>query len=133
MRKILWNGSIKSELHGVLYVVLEGAPKVPHYRAFKNAQKGEEKNTFSAAFDVLLDGSIEGALGGYSECTSKDALSNLHKDVQEGACEVALQGALEFSLELHPWLQLLVYSLMDRSATERAPKYAFPSVMRTVE
>ena len=74
MRKILWNGSIKSELHGVLYVVLEGAPKVPHYRVFKNAQKGVEKDTFSAAVDVLLDGSIEGALGGYSECTSKDAL-----------------------------------------------------------
>ena len=39
---------------------------------------------------------------------SRDALSNLHKDAQEGAFVVALKAvfAFEVALELHLWLHL---------------------------
>ena len=43
----------------------------------------------------------KGATEGIFDGAPKDALSNLYKDVQEGACEVALKGALEVALELH--------------------------------
>ena len=44
----------------------------------------------------------------------KDTLSDLHKDPQDGACEVALKGALEIPLELHLWLHLLMQWLMHK-------------------
>ena len=46
------------------------------------------------------DDTFDGAL--------KVALSEIHKDAQEGACEVLLKGALEVALEFHPWLHLLI-------------------------
>ena len=42
----------------------------------------------------------------------KDALSDMHNNVQEGAFEVVLNGALEVALELHLWLHLLIKSLI---------------------
>ena len=33
----------------------------------------------------------------------KEALSDLHKDAQKGACEIALLGALQVALPLHLW------------------------------
>ena len=54
-------------------------------RRTKNCRKKtcEEKNAFEVVFDGPLDGAIKGA--------SEDApsLSDLHKDVQESAFEVA--------------------------------------------
>ena len=49
-------------------------------------------------------GTLEGA--------PNDALSNLHKDAQEGGFEVALTSALEVALGLHLWLHLLMQSLI---------------------
>ena len=53
---------------------------------------------------------------GAPECTLEgapnDALSNLHKDPQEGAFEIALKGVLEVALGLHRWLHLLMQSLI---------------------
>ena len=40
--------------------------------------------------------------------TPKVSLSDIHKDAQEGACEVLLKGALEVALEFHLWLHLLM-------------------------
>ena len=42
----------------------------------------------------------------------KDALSNLHKDAQEGAYDVSLTGALGVALKFHLWLHLLMQWLM---------------------
>ena len=39
------------------------------------------------------------APGGRFDGAPKDTLSDLHKDAQEGVCEVALKGALEASLQ----------------------------------
>ena len=52
---------------------------------------------------------------GTLECTPNDALRNVHKDVQEGAFEVALKGALEVALGLHLWFHLLMQSLTYKS------------------
>ena len=53
---------------------------------------------------------------GAPECTLEgapnDALSNLHKDPQEGAFEIALKGVLQVALGLHRWLHLLMQSLI---------------------
>ena len=49
-----------------------------------------------------------GALDGTFDGVPKDALSDLHKDVQEGAGEVALKGSLEVTGELYLWLHLLM-------------------------
>ena len=42
-----------------------------------------------------------GASEGIFDNVPKDTLSNLHKDAQEGASEVALKDALKVALELH--------------------------------
>ena len=49
-----------------------------------------------------------GAPEGTFDGASKDTLSNLHKDAQEGVCEVTLKGALKAALELHLWLHFLM-------------------------
>ena len=38
----------------------------------------------------------------------KDVLNDLHKDVQEGACEVSPKGAFGVELEFHLWLHFLM-------------------------
>ena len=48
------------------------------------------------------------APGGRFDGAPKDTLSDLHKDAQEGVCEVALKGALEVAFELHLWLHFLM-------------------------
>ena len=48
-------------------------------------RKCEEKN----AFEVVFDGAIKGAPEGTTEDAPKVSLSELHKDVQESAFEVA--------------------------------------------
>ena len=52
------------------------------------------------------------APGGRFDDAPKDTLSDLHKDAQEGVCEVALKGALEVAFELHLWLHFLMQWLM---------------------
>ena len=49
-----------------------------------------------------------GASEGTFDSVPKDTLSNLHKDAQEGACEVELKGALKVALELHLLIQWLI-------------------------
>ena len=48
------------------------------------------------------------APGGRFDGAPKDTLSDLHKDAQEGVCEVALKGVLEVAFELHLWLHFLM-------------------------
>ena len=55
-----------------------------------------------------------GAPEGVFDGAPKDACSNLHKDSQEGACEVALLGALEAALELPIGLNLLMQWLIHK-------------------
>ena len=45
------------------------------------------------------------APGGRFDGAPKDTLSDLHKDAQEGVCEVALKVAFEFHLWLHFLMQ----------------------------
>ena len=46
-----------------------------------------------------------GASEGTFDSVPKDTFSNLHKDAQEGVCEVGLKGALKVALELHLLIQ----------------------------
>ena len=46
----------------------------------------------------------------------KEALSDLHKDAQKGACEIALLGALQVALPLHLWFHWLMQCLMHKCA-----------------
>ena len=48
------------------------------------------------------------------EGAPNDSLTNLHKDAQEGAFEVALKGAFEVALGLHLRLHLLMQSLLSK-------------------
>ena len=48
------------------------------------------------------------APGGRFDGVPKDTLNDLHKDAQEGVCEVALRAALDVALELHLWLHFLI-------------------------
>ena len=48
------------------------------------------------------------APGGRFDGAPKDTLNDLHKDAQEGICEVALRAALDVALELHLWLHFLI-------------------------
>ena len=50
------------------------------------------------AFDDKVDGPPGGGIESAPEGTPKNALSNLHKDVQEGALKAALIGALKIAL-----------------------------------
>ena len=52
-------------------------------------KKCGEKNAFEVVDDGPLDGAIKGAFEGTPEAVPKVSLSDLHKDVQEGALEVA--------------------------------------------
>ena len=55
-------------------------------------------------FTVQSRGAPEGLFDG----APKYALSNIHKNVQEGACDIALFGALEVAHELRLWLHLFI-------------------------
>ena len=52
-------------------------------------KKCEEKNAFEVVLDGPLDSAIRGAPEGKPEPAPKVSLSDLHKDVQESALEVA--------------------------------------------
>ena len=52
-------------------------------------KKSEEKNAFEVVLDGPLDGAINDASEGTPEGAPKVSLSDLHKDVQESALEVA--------------------------------------------
>ena len=54
--------------------------------------------------------------------TPNYALSNLHKDEQEGAFEFELKGALEVSLELHLWSYLFVHLLIQKVSQNNSSK-----------
>ena len=56
----------------------------------------------------LLDSGNERVPKSTPEGLAKDAVRNLHKDLQEGAFEFELNSALEVSLELNMQLDLLV-------------------------
>ena len=52
-------------------------------------KKCEEKNAFQVVLDGPLDDAIKGELEGTPDGAPKVFLSDLHKDVQESAFEVA--------------------------------------------
>ena len=61
-----------------------------------------------------LDSAIKECKWGYIYGASRDALSDFHKDAQEGKFELALKGALDVALELHLWLHLLMQSWIHK-------------------
>ena len=72
-----------------------------HVREHKNMKK---KIHFTLQLMIHMTVQSRGCLEGIFDGAPKDALSNLHKDAEEGACEMALKGVLE----LHLWLHLLM-------------------------
>ena len=52
---------------------------------------------------------------------TKDELSDLHKDSQDGAFEVALKDALELHLWLHFLMQALVHKFVQNGSSNRGP------------
>ena len=90
VQKNTQNDSIKCELKKALYIALEDAPKISLKEALKiTKKKGEEKTAFEIVLDGPLDGAIKGATEGTAEGAPKVSLSDLHKDDQESAFEVA--------------------------------------------
>ena len=83
-------------------------PKISLLGALKNAQKCKEKDAFYA--ELMIHGTMQSRSvpEGIFDGAHQDVLSNLHKDAQDGACEVALNGALGVALELHLSLHLLI-------------------------
>ena len=63
---------------------------------------------FTLQLMIYLTVQLRGAPEGTFEGTPKVALTNLYKDTQKGACEVALKDELEVALELHQELHLLM-------------------------
>ena len=71
----------------------------------KNVKK---KMHFTLQLMFHLTVQSRGAPEGILDCTLSDTLSNVHKDDQERAFQVALVGELEIPFELHLWLHLLL-------------------------
>ena len=76
--------------------------------ADKNVPKCEEKDVFYAEVVDPLYRAIKGASEGILEGAPQDALSDLHKDVQDSAFEIALKGEIEAAFELLLWLHLFM-------------------------
>ena len=64
-------------------------------------KNGKEKMHFILQLMIHLTVQSSGAAEGTLEGAPNDALSNLHKDAQEGAFEVALKGAHEVAFGLY--------------------------------
>ena len=71
----------------------------------KNVKK---KIHFTLQLMIHLTVQPRGAAEGTFDGPPKDALGDLHKDAQKGACEVAPKIALEVALEMHLWLYFLM-------------------------
>ena len=76
---------------------------------YKNVK---EKMHFILHLMIHLTVQSRGAPEATLEGAPNDDLSNLHKDAQERAVEVALKGTVEVALGLHLWLHLLMQSLI---------------------
>ena len=74
----------------------------------------EKKIHFTRQLIIHLIVKSRGAPDGTFDVAPKDALSDLHKDEQEGVFELPLKDALEVPLELHLWLHFLMQSLMHK-------------------
>ena len=88
----------KGELQGEPYVELESTPTISLYEALKNAQKLKKKMHFTLQLMFHLTVQSRGTPEGILDGTLQDTLSNVHKDAQERAFQVALMGELEISL-----------------------------------
>ena len=82
--------------------------KISLQKALKNIQKCKEKDAFYAVLMIHLTVRSRGAPEAKFDDAPKDTLSDLHKDAQDGACEVALKSPLDIALELPLWLHLLI-------------------------
>ena len=80
-------------------------------------------DAFYAALIIHLAVQWRDAPEGTLEGEPNDALSNPHKDAQEGAFEVALKGALEVILGLNLWLHLLIQSSIYKFVQNGAFNY----------
>ena len=75
-------------------------PKISLQGALKSAQYCKENDAFYAELTIHLTMHSRDASEGTFDGAPKDTLSDLHKDAQEGVCEVALKAAHEVALEL---------------------------------
>ena len=89
-------------------MLLLSTPKISLQGALKYAKYCKKNHAFYAELTTHLTMQSRGAPEGTFDGASKDTLSNLHKDAQEGVCEVTLKGALRAALELHLWLHFLM-------------------------
>ena len=81
-------------------MLLLSIPKISLQETLKNAKYCKENHAFYAELITQLTMQSRGALEGTFDGTPKDTFSDLHKDAQEGVCEVELKSALEAALEL---------------------------------
>ena len=80
-------------------------PKISFQVVLKNANdefynESKENDEFYAELVIHLTMQSRGAPEGKFNGVPKETLSDIHKDAREGACQVALKGALEVSLRL---------------------------------
>ena len=68
----------------------------------------QKNDTFYAELITHSKMQSRSAPGGRFDGAPKDTLNDLHKDAQEGVCEVALKAALDVAFELHLWLHFLI-------------------------
>ena len=90
-------------------MLLLSTPKISLQGTLKNAKYCKENYAFYAELITHSTMKSRGALEGTFDGTPKDTFSNLHKDAQDGVCEVALKDALDAALELH----LLLHFFME--------------------
>ena len=103
------------QVEGGSCVTLERTPKILVQEALKNVQNCKGKDTFCAALLIHLTVQSSDTPEGTLEGAPNDSLSNLHKDAQGGAFEVALKCAFQVGLGLYLRLHLLMQSLMYKS------------------
>ena len=85
-------------------MLLFSTPKISLQRTIKNTKFCKENHAFYAELITHSTMWSRGAPQGTLDGVPKDTFSDLHKDAQEGVCDVAVKGALEAALELHLWL-----------------------------
>ena len=81
--------------------------KSESFSATSDAQKSENIN--NKCVWGWLDDTIQSAPDNTPGIAPKDALIDLYKDAQKGACEVELKGALLVSFDLHLFMYLSVH------------------------
>ena len=89
-------------------MLLLSTPKISLQGTLKNAKYCKENHAFYAELITHSTMQSRGAPDGTFDGAPKDTFTDLHKNAQEGVCEVPLKDALEAAVELHLWLHFFI-------------------------